>query len=175
MLASSNFLVPNLTFVVELAAFLVVLGVLWKYILPPIQKAMNDRQETIRQSLVDAETAKQRAAEAEIEYRRILDDARAQARATVDEANRMAEDVRASRRAEADREYQQIIERATADIDAAARRASEDLRRQSADLVIAVVEKVVAGLDAQTHRDLINRTIAEVEAASGASTAEASR
>jgi F-type H+-transporting ATPase subunit b len=175
VLASSNFLVPNLTFVVELAAFLVVLGVLWKYILPPIQKAMNDRQETIRQSLVDAETAKQRAAEAEIEYRRILDDARAQARATVDEANRMAEDVRASRRAEADREYQQIIERATADIDAAARRASEDLRRQSADLVIAVVEKVVAGLDAQTHRDLINRTIAEVEAASGASTAEASR
>lgn len=168
MLASSNFLVPNATFVVELVAFLVVIGILARYVIPRISTAMGERQNTIRQALVDAETAKQRAAEAEAEYRRILDDARTQARATVDEAGRMAEQLRADRRAAAEEEYQRIIERATADIDAAARRASEELRRQSADLVIAVVEKVVEGLEGETHRDLINRTIAEVEARSGA-------
>jgi F-type H+-transporting ATPase subunit b len=168
MLASSNFLVPNGTFVVELVAFLVVIGVLGKYVLPPLQKAMETRQSTIRQALADAETAKQRAAEAESEYRRILDDARAQSRNMVDEASRLAEQLRADRRAQAEEEYQRIIDRATADIDAAARRASEELRRQSADLVIAVVEKVVEGLDASAHRELINRTIAEVEAQSAA-------
>jgi F-type H+-transporting ATPase subunit b len=166
VLASSNFLVPNLTFVFELVAFLIVIGVLAKYVLPPIQAAMEARQGTIRQALTDAETAKQRAAEAESEYRRILDDARAQARSMVDEAGRLAEQLRADRRAQAEEEYQRTIDRATADIDAAARRASEELRRQSADLIIAVVEKVVEGLDANAHRELIDRTIAEVESQS---------
>lgn len=171
MIASSNFLVPNLTFVFELVAFLIVIGVLGRYVLPPIQKAMEARQATIRQALTDAETAKQRAAEAETEYRRILDDARAQSRSIVDEAGRLAEQLRADRRAQAEEEYQRLLSRATADIEAAARRASEELRRQSADLVIAVVEKVVEGLDASAHRDLIDRTIAEVEAQSAAAEA----
>jgi len=171
VIASSNFLVPNLTFVFELVAFLIVIGVLGRYVLPPIQKAMEARQATIRQALTDAETAKQRAAEAETEYRRILDDARAQSRSIVDEAGRLAEQLRADRRAQAEEEYQRLLSRATADIEAAARRASEELRRQSADLVIAVVEKVVEGLDASAHRDLIDRTIAEVEAQSAAAEA----
>jgi F-type H+-transporting ATPase subunit b len=172
VLASSNFLVPNTTFVFELVAFLLVVGILAKYVLPRLQTAMAERQATISQALTDAETAKQRATEAESEYRRILDEARAQARSTVDEATRLAEQLRSDRRAQAEEEYQRTVERATADIEAAARRASEELRRQSADLVIAVVEKVVAGLDADAHRDLINRTIAEVEAQSN--TAEVS-
>jgi F-type H+-transporting ATPase subunit b len=172
VLASSNFLVPNTTFVFELVAFLLVVGILAKYVLPRLQTLMAERQATIGQALADAETAKQRAAEAESEYRRILDEARVQARSTVDEANRLAEQLRSDRRAQAEEEYQRTVDRATADIEAAARRASEELRRQSADLVIAVVEKVVAGLDAAAHRDLINRTIAEVEAQSN--TAEVS-
>jgi F-type H+-transporting ATPase subunit b len=166
VLASSNFLVPNLTFVFELIAFLLVVGILGRYVLPRLQTAMADRQAVISQALTDAETAKQRAAEAESEYRRILDEARAKARATVDEAGRLAEQLRADRRAQAEEEYQRTVDRATADIEAATRRASEELRRQSADLVIAVVEKVVAGLDVDAHRELINRTIAEVEAQS---------
>jgi F-type H+-transporting ATPase subunit b len=166
VLASSNFLVPNLTFVFELIAFLLVVGILAKKVLPPIQKAMSERQATIRQALTDAETAKQRAAEAEAEYRRILDEARAQARNMVDEASRLAEQLRADRRAQAEEEYQRTVDRATADIEAATRRASEDIRRHSADLVIAVVEKVVAGLDAAAHRELIDRMLAEVESQS---------
>jgi F-type H+-transporting ATPase subunit b len=168
VLASSNFLVPNLTFVVELVAFLLVLGILGRYVLPRLQTAMNERQATIRQSLVDAEVAKQRAAEAEVEYRRILDDARTQARTMVDEAGRLAEQLRADRLARAEEEYQRTIDRATADIEAATRRASEEIRRHSADLVIAVVEKVVEGLDVEAHRELIDRTIAEVESQSNA-------
>ena len=57
LLGSSNFLVPNATFIVELVAFLVVLGVLAKYILPYISKPMEERQATIRQALTDAEEA----------------------------------------------------------------------------------------------------------------------
>jgi F-type H+-transporting ATPase subunit b len=169
VLASSNFLVPNATFVVELVAFLAVVWVLGKYILPYISKPMEERQQIIRQALTDAEEAKRRAAEAEEEYRRAISEARTQARAVVDEANRLAEQLRADKRQQADDEYERVISRARTDIDAQVRQASEALRQQVGDLAIAVVEKVLGdGLDAPAHRSLIDRTIAEVEAQAGA-------
>jgi F-type H+-transporting ATPase subunit b len=168
-LASSNFLVPNATFVVELVAFLLVLFVLGKYVLPYISAPMEERQKTIRQALVDAEEAKRRAAEAEEEYKRAISEARAQARGLVDEANKMAEQLRAERRQQADEEYDRIISRARVDIDAQVRQAAEALRQQVGDLAISVVEKVLGeGLDTQAHQSLIDRTIAEVEAQAGA-------
>ena len=167
MLATSNFLVPNGTFVIELLAFLIVVGVLGRYILPFINKPMEERQATIRQALIDAEEAKQRAAAAEEEYRRAIGEARTQARAVVDEANRVAEELRSQRRQQADDEYERRVAQAVSDIDAQVRQASETLRRQVGDLAVAVVEKVLGdGLDDQVHRVLIERTIAEVEAQS---------
>jgi F-type H+-transporting ATPase subunit b len=167
VLATSNFLVPNATFIVELVAFIAVLFALRRWVLPVINKSMEDRQATIRQALVDAEEAKRRAAEAEEEYKRAISEARAQARAVVEEANRVADELRSQKRQQADDEYDRIITRASGDIDAQVRMATEALRRQVGDLAVAVVEKVLGqGLDAQIQRSLIDRTITEVEAQS---------
>ena len=163
MVGSSNFLVPNGTFIVELVAFLLVVFLLGRYVLPPLNKTMNERQATIRQALADAEEAKRRAAEAEAEYKRVVGEARTQARAVVEEANKMAEQVRAERRQQAEQEYERIVSTAYADIDAQARRASEELRQQTADLAIAVAEKVLGqGIDRSAQSSLIDRTIAEI-------------
>jgi F-type H+-transporting ATPase subunit b len=164
-LASSNFLVPNGTFVVELVAFLAVLGVLAKWVVPVVSQSMEQRQERIRQSLADAEETKRRAAEAEAEAKRVVSDAHGRARAVVDEAHRLAERLREERRQQAESEAERVLEGARSEIDAQARRAAEELRRQAADLAVSVVEKVLAdGLDPQTHRLLIDRTLAELEA-----------
>lgn len=169
VLASSNFLVPNGTFVIELLAFLIVVGVLAKYILPYISKPMEERQQIIRQALVDAEEAKRRAAEAEEAYRRAISEARTQARTVVEEANRLAERLRADKRQQADEEFERRVAQARVEIEAQVRQATEALRQQVGDLAVAVVEKVLGeGLDAQSHRTLIDRTIAEVEAQAGA-------
>lgn len=163
LVASSNFLVPNATFVVELAAFLIVIFVLARYVLPPLNSIMEQRQAAIRQGLADAEEAKQSRAEADVEKRRILDEARVQARAVVEEANKMAEQARVERRQQAEQEYERIVGSAQAEIEAQTRRASEDLRQQAADLAIAVAEKVLGeGIDRNAQAALINRTIDEV-------------
>ncbi len=47
MTASSNFLIPNATLIVEIVAFLIVLGFLAKYVLPVLNKALEERQEQI--------------------------------------------------------------------------------------------------------------------------------
>ena len=38
--AEGNFLIPNATFIAELVAFILILLVIWRYIVPPIQKAI---------------------------------------------------------------------------------------------------------------------------------------
>lgn len=169
LVASSNFLVPNSTFFVELASFLIVIYLLGRYVLPPINRIMEERQATIRQALADAEEAKRRSAESEEEYKRIINEARTQARTVVEEANRMAEQARAERRQQAEAEYERIVSSAQADIEAQARRAQEELRQQAADLAIAVAERVIGeGIDRQAQASLINRTIDEVAASAGA-------
>jgi F-type H+-transporting ATPase subunit b len=170
VLASSNFLVPNATYIVELVAFLLVLWVLARYVLPPINKMMEQRQATIRQNISDAEEAKQRAQEAEAESKRHITEAQARARAVVDEANKVAEQLRAEKRQQAEEEANRIVTQAQGQIDSQVRQAQESLRQQAGDLAIAVVEKVLGeGLDSQSHRTLINRTITEMEQEAGQS------
>ena len=54
---SSNFLVPDATFFVELIAFAIIFGVLAKWIVPPINKAMTARQEAIRDQFKELDDA----------------------------------------------------------------------------------------------------------------------
>src|SRR5215475_1061776 len=96
--AGGNFLIPNMTFVVELAAFIIVLGVLWRYVVPPVQQAMNARQETARKLLNDSQQAQQLLAQAQTAYRTALADARHEA---------------AQLRAQAEQQRREIIEGAS--------------------------------------------------------------
>ena len=75
-LAAGNFLVPNGTFIAELVAFLIVLGVLWRYVVPPVTKAMNERQQMIKAQLDEGKQASERLKQAEADYRKAVEEAR---------------------------------------------------------------------------------------------------
>ena len=168
MVFASNFLVPNATFVVEFIAFLLVLGALARWVLPPLNRMMDERQNTIRKALDDAEEARRRADETEVEYKRALEEARGQARQLVDEANRLGDELRAQARDRGEQEYQRLLTRASADIQAATQQAAEQLRGQVGELVVTVVERVIGQvMDEQSQRTLIDRTIAEAEREAG--------
>ena len=59
---ASIFLLPNGTFFIELVTVVVILLLMTKYILPPLNKALEARQEKIRESLAAADAAKAEAA-----------------------------------------------------------------------------------------------------------------
>jgi F-type H+-transporting ATPase subunit b len=167
--ASSNFLVPGPTFVVELVIFLVVLWALSKWVLPPVNRVMEARQQTIARSLAEAEEATKRAHELEEQHERILEQGRAEARALKDEAARVGEQLREQLRKQGEEEYGRLLSRASSDIEASARRAAEELRAQVAGLVVAVVERVLdEGVSLAGQGQLIERAIGEVEAQAAA-------
>ncbi len=48
--ASNNFLVPNATFIAELVAFILILGFLGRYVLPRVQRSLQERQDMVTQA-----------------------------------------------------------------------------------------------------------------------------
>ena len=83
MITGSIFLLPNGTFVVELLVVVIILFLVTKYILPPLNKAMEDRQAKIRSALEAADQARAEADAAGEERAKVLAQARDQAREIV--------------------------------------------------------------------------------------------
>lgn len=159
-MTASIFLLPNATFFVELAVFLVLIGVFVKWAVPIINEKTTERQEMIRSSLESADRARKEAQAADDERQELLDEARGQAREIVATAQQTAEQVRADAASRAQAEYDRILSGAAADVAAARQRAIDEAASRLGEVVIEVVAKVVGReIDATAHRDLIDEAI----------------
>jgi F-type H+-transporting ATPase subunit b len=160
MIASSNFLVPNATLIVEVVAFLIVLGVIGKYVLPVLNRMLEQRQDEIRSSLEAAERARTEAEETRAARDTIIEEARQQAREIVAQANRTAQRVAAEAEERGQREHDRLVSSAESEITLARQRAVEEVSAQVATLVLAVARQVIGReIDPAAHRDLIDEAV----------------
>src|SRR5579862_5104670 len=83
---AANFLVPNATFFAELIAFGIIVWILAKYVIPPINKAMAARQDAIRRQFAELDEAQADARQAEADYKEQLNDAKHEAARIREEA-----------------------------------------------------------------------------------------
>jgi len=140
---TSNFLVPNGTFFVELAAFLLLFYLLARYVIPPINRAMTARQEAIRKDFSDLEQAKQAANDAEAEFKAQIADARHDAARIREEAREQGATIIAEMREQAQTESTRIVEHAHAQIDADRKATLASLRAEVGTLATSLAERIV--------------------------------
>ncbi len=163
-----NFLIPNGTFVVELVIFLVVLGVIAKWILPPLQEVSETRQSRIDTALGKADDARTESERLLAEHDRVLTEARAQARVIVDHANQAVDQAVQRGRQQGQEEYDRLARASRAETAEEGRRAREELMGRLDTLVASAVERVLGSrVDVEQHRALIEEAIT---AATGAAT-----
>jgi F-type H+-transporting ATPase subunit b len=177
VLAGGNFLIPDATFLAELVAFVLILVVLWRYVVPPLQKSMTARQEAIRSSFADADAAKQRLADAEAEYKAAIAEARAeQAKAREDAAKTKREIVDAAK-AEAQTEAAAILARAEASLEVERRQVFAELRGDIGRLAVDLAERIVGESLADEARQsrVVDSFIAGLESSPAAAGAGESR
>jgi F-type H+-transporting ATPase subunit b len=144
VVASGNFLVPDWTFVAELIAFLIILGILGKYVLPPIQKALSDRQTMIAKQVEDAETAKAQLAEAEKAYQSALNEARTEAAQIRENARAEAQRTVEELRAAAQEEQARIVARGEEQLASQRSAIVRELRTEIGTLAVELAEKIVS-------------------------------
>ena len=163
---ADNFLVPNATYFVELAAFLLLLFVLAKYVIPPINRAMTARQDAIRAQFAELDEAKSEANAAEEEFKSQIADARHEAARIREEAREQGAQIIAEMREQANAEAARIVEHAHAQIEADRKAAYAQLRGEVGTLATTLAGRIVGeSLDDQARQSrVVDRFLEELDA-----------
>jgi F-type H+-transporting ATPase subunit b len=143
VLAANNFLLPNGTFIAELVAFLIILYVLWKYVVPPLSKSLQDRQDMIIKQVQDAEEAQRKLKAAEERYEQALAEARTEAAKIRDGARADGERIREELREQANSEVERIRQRGEEQLGAQRDQVVRQLRGELGGLATQLAERLV--------------------------------
>jgi F-type H+-transporting ATPase subunit b len=169
---ASNFLIPNGTFFVELFAFLVVLGVLWRYVVPPVRKAVSDRQEMIRSQLDEGRQASERLKRAEVDYKETLDQARTIAASIRDQARADANTIREEILAQAAQERERVLATGREQLATERQALARELRADLGGLAVELASRILGESLAEEarQRGTVQRFLSELkdEPATGA-------
>jgi F-type H+-transporting ATPase subunit b len=169
-----NFLVPNGTFIVELVIFLIILGVVWKYVVPPVKKAMTERQEMIRRQIEESRKTRERLEAADAKYREVLSEARTEAAKIRDEARAEAGRIKAELREQAEREVEQIRQRGEEQLATQREQVVRQLRSEIGELAVTLAGRIIGESmqDEARRQDTVDRFIGELEAMSATDDAD---
>ena len=154
---TQNFLIPNGTFFFVLAIFLIVLGVIGKFVVPPVQKVLGEREAMVAKTTEDNRRANEQQAAADSDYQKEMAAARTEASGIRDEA-------RAEGRAILDDMRGRANEEAAATLQTAA----EQLKQQS-DAIAADLRSSVETLSANLASRVLGVPVANTASTTSAS------
>src|SRR3954451_6147185 len=147
-----------------IVCFLITLFVLKRFAFGPVQKMIDDRRERIRQSIEEADRAREEARKLLEEHRKLIASAQTDAEQILSEARRIAEANERRMREELETDRQRRLEETRKQIEAETRRALEQIRLEVVDLSLLAATKVTGkALDDSDHRRLIEEAIAELD------------
>jgi F-type H+-transporting ATPase subunit b len=133
---------------------------------PPISKAMNERQETIRQTFEDAQAARESAQRAEKEYQEALAETRREVSRLREEAQAERASIIDQARTEAQRRVDEMLASAEGRLATERQQVLLSLRNEIGELAMTLAEKIVHDSlrDDARQRQLVDDFIAGVGA-----------
>ena len=165
MLASSSLIkvTPGLM-IWTLVCFAITFFVLKRYAFGPIQKTIDERRERIRQSLVEADRAREEARKLLKQHEALIAQARVDAEEIRTEVRRDADALRERAREETEADRQRRLEETKRQIEAETARSLAQIRREVAELTLLAVTKVTGKvLDSADQRRLIDEAISSLD------------
>ena len=153
----------NLTLIVQMIVFGLLVFITMNYIWPVILNAMEERSRKIAQGLAAAEQGEQALTEARGKADAIVREARERANQIIDHAQHRASDLVEQAKGTASSESARIVASAQQQIELDATRAKEELRRQVAGIAVKAAGTLLGReIDARTHADLLDKLAAQI-------------
>jgi F-type H+-transporting ATPase subunit b len=147
-----------------IVCFLIALFVLKKYAFGPIQKMIDARRDQIRQSIEEADNAREQARALLEEHKALMQEARGQAEQILAEARKTREAMELRMREETETERQRRLEETRKEIAAETARALQQIRDEVAELTVEAASRVVGRtLDSDRDRELIAEAIGSLD------------
>jgi F-type H+-transporting ATPase subunit b len=153
----------NLTLVVQMLVFALLIYGTMKWIWPPLLAAMEARERRIAAGLAAAEKGEQELTEARGKADTIVREARERANQIIDHAQHRANELVEQAKTTASSEGARLIAAAEQQIELEASHARESLRREVAGIAVGAAAKLLGReIDARKHADLLDQLAAEV-------------
>jgi F-type H+-transporting ATPase subunit b len=153
----------NATLILQSIAMMIFVWFCMKFLWPPLIRAMDERRERIAEGLAASDRAEKELEAAKNTAGEQIREARDKAGDIVDQANQRHTQILDQAKDDAVAERKRQVTAAEADIAQAANQAREELRASLASLAVQGASKILEKeVDADTHRELIDKLIAEI-------------
>ena len=151
-------------FVWSLVTFIILIGLLYKFAFNPLMRMQKERQDSINQSIHEAEKLRADAEDLLTEYKQQLAEAREEAGAILDRARKAGESTKAEAVEQARNEAEATLAKARQQIERDTNQALQKIREEVADLTVAATAKVArTGLSGEDQLRLIQEAINEID------------
>jgi len=151
-------------FIWTIVTFLVLLALLAKFAWRPLLQALESRQERIRNSLEDAERARQELERLQQESAKILQQARIEAESIVTQTRADAERLREELKQKAKDEADNVLRNAQQQIQLQTRQAIQQIRHEVADIAVLLASKLLErNIAKEDNARLIDDTLKQIE------------
>jgi F-type H+-transporting ATPase subunit b len=153
----------NLTLIVQMLVFIVLIWFTMKFVWPMVLGPMEERAKKIAQGLAAADRGEQSLAKAREEADVIVRAARERATQIIDQATHHANEIVEQAKGTATSEGQRLKAAAVQEIELEASRARETLRREVAQIAVQAASKLLEReIDARAHADLISKLATQI-------------
>src|SRR5687768_9384772 len=153
----------NMTFFGQMITFIVLIWFTMKFIWPPLNKAIEERQQKIAEGLAAAEQSQKNLAQAQQSVDAELRTARTKANEIIEQAHQRANQIIDQAKNDAIAEANRQMSATEAQIAAASKRAREELRKQVSTLAVTGAENLLKReIDANAHKALLDELAAQL-------------
>ena len=147
-----------------IVAFAITLWVLKRYAFGPVQKLIDDRRDRIRQSIEEADRAREEARRLLEEHRALIGQAKGQAEEILAEARKVADAQRERLRGELEEDRQRRLDETQRQIEQATAQALGQIRDEVGKLSLLAAEKITRkSLTEKDQQRLIDEALAEID------------
>ena len=148
----------NASLLGQAITFFILVVFTWKFVWPPLMKALDEREQKIRQGLSSAEQGEALFKEATLQGGNIEKEARIRAKLILDEAEKSALNHLENQRKNAQLEAGKIVADAYVQIEKMTAQMRDELRKELGDLIVLGVSEILAKeINVSNHDDLLQR------------------
>ncbi|RKX41947.1 MAG: ATP synthase F0 subunit B [Thermotogae bacterium] len=148
----------NLTGLIQLLNFLVLLFVLYKLLYKPFMQILDQRREKIHSEILEVEKLRKDAEDLKKEAKEQLKQSQQRASEIIDEALRRKEEIIAQAVEKSKVEAERIINNAKAQVDREMKQALEEVEKHAGELAIVLATKLLKGiLDEKAKKEYLKR------------------
>ncbi|MHB0914192.1 MAG: F0F1 ATP synthase subunit B [Thermoleophilia bacterium] len=148
----------------SIVTFLLLFFLLKKFAFGPIQNMIDQRRDSIMESIESAEKTRKDAEKLLADYRESIANAKHEAEEIIERAHKVGENTKAEIVATAQQQAQKQLDDARGQIQRETRKAVQEIKEQVADLAILAAGKVTAkAITREDHLQLVDDALSEVD------------